>query len=185
MADFTDRYTSANWDGSVPDLPAGPPQREKIIFQAPRCGEIDQTQPSIQDRLDRRIAQARRRKDPGMLVRFKVFNPARIAEEFGLHAARALMAQVHACLARLDDRVLLINGEELALVLPGTCRETALARAENMRREVATTPMTFARRVLPITVAYGIAALGGGGDSVAVLTEAAQNLDQLHRLENG
>jgi diguanylate cyclase (GGDEF)-like protein len=66
--------------------------------------------------------------------------------------------------ARVQDLAARYGGEELALVLPGTTRNTAAAIAETICRAVAAKPIPIGDgKVLPVTASLGVAAYEPGG----------------------
>ncbi|HZZ44332.1 MAG TPA: GGDEF domain-containing protein [Tepidisphaeraceae bacterium] len=66
--------------------------------------------------------------------------------------------------ARVQDLAARYGGEEMALVLPGTTRNTAAAIAETICRAVATKPIPVGDgKTLPITASLGVASVEPGG----------------------
>jgi diguanylate cyclase len=72
-----------------------------------------------------------------------------------------IVAEALSANSRQDDRAYRLGGDELAVLLTGTAPETALRRAEVIRRAVETGPMAFvARRERGrVTVSLGVASL--------------------------
>lgn len=63
---------------------------------------------------------------------------------------------------RAHDLAARYGGEELALVLPGTTRQTASAIAETIRRAIACRPIPCGSTMLPITASFGVAVFEPG-----------------------
>jgi len=84
--------------------------------------------------------------------------------------AKALSAN-----SRQNDRAYRLGGDELAVLLTGTAPETALRRAEVIRRAVETGPMAFvARRERGrVTVSLGVASLAPHAPRKSTLLRAA------------
>ncbi|MDG4647990.1 diguanylate cyclase [Roseibacterium sp. SDUM158017] len=86
------------------------------------------------------------------LDRFKMLNDA-LGHAAGDDALRAF-ARIASSLARSDDVLARLGGEEFALYLPGVSEDVALAVAERIRAEVANQLIVENRRV---TVSVGVA----------------------------
>ncbi len=69
------------------------------------------------------------------------------------HVATILRAHVK----RTSDVIARYGGEEFAVVLPDTECDEALLLAEEIRKAVATSPVSFARQVISLTLSCGIA----------------------------
>jgi diguanylate cyclase (GGDEF)-like protein len=69
------------------------------------------------------------------------------------HVANILRAHVK----RISDVIARYGGEEFAVVLPDTECDEALLLAEEIRKAVATSPVSFARQVISLTLSCGIA----------------------------
>ena len=72
-----------------------------------------------------------------------------------------IVAEALSANSRQDDRAYRLGGDELAVLLTGTAPETALRRAEVIRRAVETGPMAFVARSERgrVTVSLGVASL--------------------------
>ena len=64
--------------------------------------------------------------------------------------------------ARASDLAARYGGEEMALILPGTTRQTAAAIAESFRRAVGAKPVQTETVALPITISIGVATFEPG-----------------------
>ncbi|TYT76068.1 diguanylate cyclase [Desulfobotulus mexicanus] len=86
-----------------------------------------------------------------------------------MHLASLLKQDV-----RADDVACRIGGEEFLLILPGLCPDSALKRAEEIRREVALRPTeTEDGRKISITVSMGLAVYPYDADDPEGLIRAA------------
>lgn len=87
---------------------------------------------------------------------FKLFN-----DNHGHDAGDMVLRAVGEVLSRHEDGDAIacrIGGEELMLLLPGASEEQALARAEQVRQEVASLHVRYGDRLLPrITISMGVA----------------------------
>jgi diguanylate cyclase (GGDEF)-like protein len=60
---------------------------------------------------------------------------------------------------RADDSIARVGGEEFALILPGTALDDAIAVAENLCKQVDSTPMRVDGKDLPMTASFGVSTL--------------------------
>jgi diguanylate cyclase (GGDEF)-like protein len=91
------------------------------------------------------------------LDRFKLVN-----DRYGHPVGDAVLKSVAATLvsaARASDLAARYGGEEMALVLPATTRNTAAAIAESLRRAVAAKPISCAVAEVSISASFGVAAV--------------------------
>jgi diguanylate cyclase (GGDEF)-like protein len=84
--------------------------------------------------------------------------------------ALAGVAGVLRAQARQSDVLARVGGEEFALLLVGCPVETAMARADGLRKAVENTSASWAT---PVTISVGVAALPDHADSPQALMAAA------------
>ncbi|GEM_PF-525712 len=103
--------------------------------------------------------------------RFKVYN-----DSLGHSAGDKLLRQIGTLLLQVrrpGDLAGRFGGEEFACLYPGTSREEALRRAEQIRVRVEATPVDLRREMARITVSIGVAGFPADGDTVEKLLQAA------------
>ncbi|MGY1729333.1 diguanylate cyclase [Geodermatophilus sp. SYSU D01062] len=99
-----------------------------------------------------------------------------VNDRFGHASGDRVLLGVAGTLAaavREGDTAARLGGEEFVVVLPGAGREQALARAEQVRREVAATRHLLDGEDVGVTVSVGVAVCPADGTSAAALLEAA------------
>ena len=103
--------------------------------------------------------------------RFKVYN-----DSLGHSAGDKLLRQIGALLLQVrrpGDFAGRFGGEEFACLYPGTSKEEAVHRAEQIRMRVEATPVELRREVARITVSIGVAGFPADGSNVEQLLQAA------------
>lgn len=103
---------------------------------------------------------------------FKIFN-----DTFGHDAGDVVLKEVAAVLARSTRRGDIagrFGGEEFLLLMPGADAPRALARAETMRRSIASLDLRFGGQMLgKVTASFGVAVFPTDGDTRESLLHAA------------
>jgi diguanylate cyclase (GGDEF)-like protein len=94
------------------------------------------------------------------LDKFKAVNDTH-GHQAGDQVLRAI-GKILRTAARSSDLPARYGGEELALVLPGTTRQTAAAIAESIRRAVAAKPIPCDAAAIPVTISAGVATFEPG-----------------------
>lgn len=130
----------------------------------------------FQKKMSEELAQAAKAKtDLSVLLididRFKVYN-----DTFGHSAGDKLLRQIGALLLQVrrpGDFAGRFGGEEFSYLTPGTSKEEAVRRAEQIRARVESTPVELRREVAQITVSIGVASFPGDGGNVEQLFQAA------------
>jgi diguanylate cyclase (GGDEF)-like protein len=123
---------------------------------------------AVLEMLERELNRSVREKCPtavllGDLDHFKEVNDEHghpIGDEVLREAARRLLGSV-----RNYDFVGRYGGEEFLVVLPNCAAADALARAEQLREAVATTPISTVCGPISITISIGVMVTQEGGDS--------------------
>jgi diguanylate cyclase (GGDEF)-like protein len=131
----------------------------------------------LEDVLEREVQLARRRRAELALIicdldHFKVVN-----ERFGQRVGDAVLKSVSSVLAsrsRSTDICCRYGGEELVLVLPGSNRLDAAARAEQLRELAAAATHMPALPDAHVTVSFGVAGLPDNGTTADELLAAAE-----------
>jgi diguanylate cyclase (GGDEF)-like protein len=77
--------------------------------------------------------------------------------------------------ARASDIICRYGGEEFLLVLPGMTEEGAVERAEQLRREMAATPVNHDGSQIRVTVSFGVATFPIHGRTTDELIAAADS----------
>lgn len=75
--------------------------------------------------------------------------------------------------ARASDIICRYGGEEFLLVLPGMTGEGAVERAEELRRAMSATPVTYGASQITVTVSFGVATYPAQGRTPHELIAAA------------
>lgn len=113
--------------------------------------------------------------------RFKVYN-----DSLGHSAGDKLLRQIGGLLlqgCRPGDLAGRFGGEEFACLYPGTSKEEAVRRAEQIRMRVEATPVELRREVARITISIGVAGFPADGSSIEQLLQAADR--RLYHAKHG
>lgn len=106
---------------------------------------------------------------PASIVMFDVDHFKKINDEFG-HAGGDVALQHVASLLktrlRRSDICCRFGGEEFAILLPNTSLEEAGITAEKIRALIASSPVTFSRKLIPITASFGVSDVGNTIDEI-------------------
>ena len=77
--------------------------------------------------------------------------------------------------ARASDIICRYGGDEFLLVLPGMTEEGAIKRAEQLRHELAATPVSHGASQITVTASFGVASFPLHGQSTDELIAAADS----------
>ncbi len=131
----------------------------------------------LDESLVREISHARRHDHPVAVVMMDLDHFKRFNDTFGHDAGDALLAatgKLLASQARGEDIACRYGGEEFALILPGASIETAVARADELRREIQQLQISLhGERLGAVTASVGVAAFPTHGDSGTSVVAAA------------
>ena len=94
------------------------------------------------------------------LDRFKKINDT-YGHQAGDNVLKAIGKLIRTA-ARSNDLAARYGGEEMALVLPDTTKQTAAAIAESIRRAVAARPIVSDKTPIPVTISIGVATFDAG-----------------------
>ena len=114
---------------------------------------------SYEERLALEAERARRYRYPLALVRFEINGIGAVAEEFGDHAAEAVLCEVADLLSgsRFADEDFRIDDREFAILLPHTDLAGATAAAARLEKQVASNEVAEGR----LGATWGVAAEEG------------------------
>jgi two-component system, cell cycle response regulator len=114
----------------------------------------------IEELLSREIHRSRREKTCTVVILCDVDHFKRVNHELGHHIGDDVLRELARRLqhsVRSYDMVCRFGGEEFLVILNKCDAKSALARAENIRMEVAKKPFQTRAKPLPITVSVGVA----------------------------
>ncbi|MFW5431602.1 MAG: GGDEF domain-containing protein [Methylophilaceae bacterium] len=115
------------------------------------------------------LKQCHKKELPASIIMFDVDYFKKINDKFG-HAGGDFALQHVAELLkrklRRSDIRCRFGGEEFAILLPNTSLEEANATAEKLRELIASTPIVYSRKEIPITASFGVANIGETIDEV-------------------
>lgn len=126
--------------------------------------------------LPRELARCQRDNQPLSLILIDIDHFKHINDTFGHPAADLVLqeaARLFAYYARQGDVVCRYGGEEFMLLLPGLSRDTALERAEYIRRTFADQVTWIEGQRVSTTVSIGISCFPFNGAQVGHLVKAA------------
>ncbi|HEX7029940.1 MAG TPA: diguanylate cyclase [Gammaproteobacteria bacterium] len=125
----------------------------------------------------RELHRAARRRTPLSVLLFDIDLFKQFNDTHGHDGGDALLKSVGNCLRdffRAEDGAFRAGGEEFVAVLPETALQDALARAEELRREIAQLEVRHGNAILPpITISVGVAAFPDHGETIEQLLKAA------------
>ncbi|WP_294235999.1 ligand-binding sensor domain-containing diguanylate cyclase [uncultured Sphingomonas sp.] len=110
----------------------------------------------------------------------------RINDRFGHSTGDEVLVQLSARLqqgVRVGDTLARYGGEEIAILLPGTTLENAMAIVDRLRHDVASSPFRVGDRIVPVTFSGGVAEWQPGEDVGAMIRRADSAL--YHAKRNG
>lgn len=114
------------------------------------------------ERLRTEIAFAARHRAEASLVLFDIDHFKKVNDTFGHQAGDAVLRQVAMLVSRrlrAEDVFARVGGEEFAVILRGIDRAGAARAAERIRTTVASLPVTFDEKAIPITLSAGCASV--------------------------
>lgn len=123
---------------------------------------------SFDQKLHELLANDRNGGDRFVLVMIDIDQFKNINDTLGHQAGDAVLQQVAERLKQQFENAHLIaryGGEEFALLLPGTL-EAAAERVDELRRQLASRPITAGTRTLPVTLSGGLSEPVGPAESV-------------------
>jgi diguanylate cyclase (GGDEF)-like protein/PAS domain S-box-containing protein len=132
----------------------------------------------LEESLARELACATRMHDPvsiilGDLDKFKSVN-----DRYGHLAGDEVLRSIGELMTRQTrgtDITCRYGGEEFLVVLPGMAQETAIGRAELLRREIAVARVRYHTTEIALTASFGIATFPRHGTTVDELIAAADD----------
>lgn len=131
--------------------------------------------------LNRELKRAERESDPLSLIMTDLDHFKEINDRLGHPAGDAVLheaARRMAACVRPYDAPCRYGGEEFVIVMPGCSLDDAIVRAEDIRAQLAATPIHVPEGLVNITCSVGVTATSGpaGFDSSALLHEADEAL---------
>jgi len=175
------------------DVMAMAVENQRLLQVTRRMAEVDGltgvcNRRHFQVLLAREAERARSAGHPLALLLADVDRFKSVNDRFGHPAGDAVLQHVARVLARRlrrSDVVARYGGEEFAVLLPGTDGEAAFSLAEELRREVESTPAPLPAPADPlaVTVSFGAAALPADAAEEAGLVAAADRA--LYRAKEG
>ncbi len=131
--------------------------------------------------LNRELKRAERESDPLSLIMTDLDHFKEVNDRMGHPAGDAVLreaARRMAACVRPYDAPCRYGGEEFVIVMPGCTLDDAIARAEDIRAQVAATPIHVPEGLVHVTCSVGVTATSGpaGFDSAALLHEADEAL---------
>jgi diguanylate cyclase (GGDEF)-like protein/PAS domain S-box-containing protein len=132
----------------------------------------------LDESFGRDLARAERAQEPlsviiGDLDRFKEVND-RHGHLAGDEVLR-VFAEMLTMATRSSDIACRYGGEEFLLVLPGAPLSGAVARAEQLRKQLAATVITYGEATFSVTASFGVSVFPGDGRNPDELIAAADN----------
>lgn len=125
----------------------------------------------------RELHRAARRDAPLAVLTFDIDHFKRFNDTHGHDGGDALLKAVGNSLRdffRAEDGAFRSGGEEFVAILPETALEDALARAEDLRREIASLEVQHGNLLLPpVTISVGVACFPQHGKTTQMLLKAA------------
>ena len=131
--------------------------------------------------LSRELKRAERESDNLSLIMTDLDHFKQVNDKFGHAAGDAVLreaARRMAACVRPYDAPCRYGGEEFVIVMPGCEIDDAIARAEDIRAQVAASPIHVPEGLVHVTCSVGVTATSGlaGFDSSALLREADEAL---------
>lgn len=117
------------------------------------------------ERLKEEFSHSRRSKIPMALLMVDVDFFKKVNDTHGHLAGDMLLhqlAKIMKDMIRNEDVLARYGGEEFAAILRGTNKTGAYNLAERIRQKVASAPLIFEEKKIPVTISIGVAALDDG-----------------------
>jgi diguanylate cyclase (GGDEF)-like protein len=149
-------------------------QLSRLAMLDPLTGVFNRR--TFEERAQHVIAAAARDGRPLSLLAVDIDHFKDVNDEFGHaggdEALRLVVALMRETLA--EGQILSrIGGEEFAVLLPGADEDEARATAERLRRHLENSPVDVEGRELNLKISAGVATLGTGTETLAILLRAA------------
>jgi diguanylate cyclase (GGDEF)-like protein len=125
--------------------------------------------------LSRMVSAARRYETPITVLYIDIDNMKHVNDTFGHGAGDAVIVHVASILlasVRGSDMVGRLGGDEFGVVLANTNEESARAKAQQMARAIAGTPVRIGNRNITTGITCGAHALEGEDDAQAMIANA-------------
>lgn len=125
--------------------------------------------------LSRMVAAARRYGTRIAVLYFDIDNMKHVNDAFGHVAGDAVIAHVASILrgnVRGSDMVGRLGGDEFGVVLANTNEHTARAKAKQLSRVIAATPVRIGDRSIAIRITHGVCTFEAGDDAQAMIANA-------------
>ena len=171
-------------DAMATELQARDRQLQQVIQQLNEQAITDQltglpNRRYLWDRLEAELMRMRRRGAPLSVILFDVDFFKQFNDRWGHEAGDIVLKNIAYAIRKVvrgSDIVARHGGEEFVIVLPEAGEDIALARAEELRREISALRLTFGGEDLgTITVSVGVVCSRNPGDTAEQLVRAADH----------
>jgi diguanylate cyclase (GGDEF)-like protein len=125
--------------------------------------------------LSRMVSTARRYGTGIAVLYLDIDNMKRVNDTFGHSAGDTVITHVASILlgsVRGSDVVGRLGGDEFGVVLANTNEESARAKAKQLSRTIAATPVRIGNQRITTRITYGVCALEAGNDAQAMIEKA-------------
>ena len=130
----------------------------------------------LEDAVERELRLAERHKYPVSLILGDLDHFKQVNDQYGHLAGDEVLRSFSLLLgrsSRSSDINCRYGGEEFLLIMPRMTAVDATERAELLRNELATTPITFDIRQIAVTASFGISSYPANGQTLDQLIAAA------------
>jgi diguanylate cyclase (GGDEF)-like protein len=174
----------AAFDAMATDLQARDRQLQQVVQRLNEQAITDQltglpNRRYLWDRLEAELMRMRRRGAPLSVILFDVDFFKQFNDRWGHEAGDIVLKNIAYAIRRVvrgSDIVARHGGEEFVIVLPEAGEDIALARAEELRREISALRLTFGGEDLgTITVSVGVVCSRNPGDTAEQLVRTADH----------
>jgi diguanylate cyclase (GGDEF)-like protein len=171
-------------DAMAQELQARDAELKRVMQQLNELAVTDQltglpNRRYLWDRLGAELMRARRKGAPLSVLLFDIDYFKAFNDRWGHEAGDLVLRNVAHAIRRVvrgSDIVARHGGEEFVIVLPEAGEDIALARADELRREISALRLTFGGEALDtITVSVGVVCSRDAGDSAEDLVRAADH----------